>query len=150
MDAKTSSLADFRAVSGNLSARSREEMAVAEVTLADVKEDLKAAIKAGNAATLVHNGAIVALMTWEVIDHSDGGTGLATTFLATDRFYEPDVPSVRFGRRYMRQVQADAGNLPIVSYCYSSHPKVERWYRLMGYQLWKVEGPCRAFVLPPR
>ncbi|WP_136625033.1 hypothetical protein [Aureimonas flava] len=122
-------------------------MKFADVTLADVKEAIKAAIKAGCAATLVHNGANVALMAWE---ETAEGEALATTFLATDRFYEPDVPSVRFGRRYMRQIQAEAGNLPVVSYCYSPHPKVERWYRLMGYRLIKVEGPCKVFVLPAR
>lgn len=150
MEARPSTHADLRLVSRSLSARSLDELAAAGLPLRRAVDALKAPIKAGTAATLTHKGEAVALITWEHIPYDEASAVLATAFMATERFFAPDVPSVRFGRRFLREIQADAGNLPIVSYSWSSHPKTERWYRLIGYERREVDGSRKAFILGPR
>ncbi|KAB0676723.1 hypothetical protein [Aureimonas leprariae] len=141
---------DISAVLRNASERTRGEMKVADVTHRDVMLEFRAAMKRREIRSLIHEGEAVALLAWDRGAFEDGVEYLSTSFIGIEKFFQPNVPSVRFGGRLLRRLQRQAGNIMIVSQCYSDHPKVQRWYELMGYEMYDQDETSKSFVLHRR
>ncbi|EJB02912.1 hypothetical protein Rleg9DRAFT_1726 [Rhizobium leguminosarum bv. trifolii WSM597] len=134
---------------GNLAQRCIEEIDLADYTLAEAKEAFRGIWKLGNLWALDFHGEPIGLIGFQRDEIDVGVPVLATFFVGKAKFFDPAVPSVRFGRKFMRKMQTEFDNLPVVSMCYGVHPEIERWYRLMGYRLAETYGVQRNFVLDP-
>ncbi|WP_408914065.1 hypothetical protein [Brucella pseudogrignonensis] len=137
-----STLADMRYVLANLSKEFRRELELGGFSLDQLRISMKAFIKAEECLTLWANENIIGMLGFQV-QHS----AVVTAFPSTPDFFKQD--TARFGRRLMRKIQADMGNLPVVSESYSENERVERWYRAMGYRLDGSEGNKKVFRLDP-
>jgi hypothetical protein len=145
MECRKATLADFRSVKANLSERvSTENEIVIQTYHLDPTEDVKRAIKAGNAETFLAGGEPVGLIAWETLRNE-----IRTAFMATEGFFEPRPSTLRFSIRKIREIQTRLGGLVVRSSTLSRHPKVGAWYKLLGYQeipAW----PERVFELQPK
>lgn len=149
MQARKATQQDLRLVFTHLAKRSVEEIALAEYTLPEAREVFRDLRKGGALWALEHAGDAIGLIGFGHEELPDGEPVISTYFIGREAFFEPSIPSVRFGRRFMREMQADYGNRPMVSMCWSTHPQTERWYTLMGYRLAETLGVQRNFVLDP-
>lgn len=149
MHARPAVVKDMRNVFNSPAKRCLDEIECAGYTFAQAKEVFRARHKSGAAQALVFRDEVLAIIAWGP-GEALGRPIIGTYFLAKEEFFTDEVPSVRFGRKFMRELQAHVGNLPLVSMCWGTHPEIERWYRLMGYRLAETFGRQRNFVLDPR
>jgi hypothetical protein len=149
MEARSSTAQDLRAVFKDPAQRCLDEINHAGYTFEEAKSVFKDLRVAGRLNSLVVDGEVIGLIGWGP-DNTHAQPIIGTYFMGLESFFSPKVPSVRFGRKFMRELQKKTGNLPMVSMCYSTHPETERWYLLMGYRLAETFGVQRYFVLDPR
>ncbi len=143
MQATKTKLADMRYVLSNLSAQFQAELARGNFTIETTRSTIKSFIKDNCALTLSHGDTIVAILGYTISDNI-----IYTAFPSTPDFFK--VNSVRFGTNLMNQIQENAGNLPIESHSYTDEPKVEKWYKLMGFHLKEEKPTYRIFRLDPK
>ncbi|MCV9960763.1 hypothetical protein OIU34_02525 [Pararhizobium sp. BT-229] len=148
MKARQATAQDLRQVFSDLAQRCLDEVETAGYTLEKAKSIFRGLRRDGRLWALELNGEAIGLIGFEESE-AVGAPFIGTYFFGRERFFSPDVPSVRFGKRFMRAMQRQFGNLPMVSMCYGNHPKIERWYRLMGYRLAETFDVQRNFVLDP-
>ncbi|QIO64800.1 hypothetical protein [Rhizobium leguminosarum] len=148
MQSRKATSQDMRVVFTDLAQRSVDEMHAAEYTLHDVKDVFRKLRKSGDLWSLVVDDEPIGLIGFRRDEH-EGSPITASYFVGREAFFDPAVPSARFGRRFMREMQVQYGNLPLVSMCYGRHLEIERWYRIMGYRLAETLGVQRNFVLDP-
>ncbi|MCL6653495.1 hypothetical protein A6R70_14475 [Agrobacterium rubi] len=149
MEARVSTIQDLRAVFKNPAQRCLDEIKYAGFSFVEAKSIFKGLRAAGTLNSLVADGEVIGLIGWAP-DEVLGQPIIGTYFMGLESFFQPQIPSVLFGRRFMRKLQAETGNLAMVSMSYSDHPQTERWYRLMGYRLAETFGIQRNFVLDPK
>lgn len=69
--------------------------------------------------------------------------GQRTWFLATADYFGCGAPAVLHARRYLKNFAQQFG--PLVTTTMSPHPKVEKWFRLLGYEKVSEEQGCKIF-----
>lgn len=142
MEAKRATIKEMDYVLDHLDEESRKEFVRAGYDMQSARAFFVERIERGLADTLRHNGRVVAVIAWV---ETEGV--IYTAFIATSEFFNPKVPSVRFGRRYLRALQQSCGQIPIVARCYSDREQVRRWYELMGFVLISERNVERVFRL---
>jgi len=138
-----STLADMRYVLSNLSEQFIEELDRGNFTREDVRRTIKSFIAHRRSLTLWNDDAIMGMLGYQVVDGV-----IYTAFPSTPSFFKQD--TARFGRKLMRALQFELGNLPVVSHSYARNARVEKWYRVIGYDLQAISGNRKEFRLPPR
>src|SRR5689334_6472638 len=124
MRARKASERDWLAVVNNIAPRCTDELIAAGSSLHAIKKIMRPLQKRGDMYALLHNDRTVAIIAWAQDIAENGLPYVGTYFLATDVFFSREVPSVLFGRHFMRQLQKEVGNKPIVSSCYGVHPEI--------------------------
>lgn len=142
MEYRPTTMTDFRHVIANLSVQFLDELQRGNFTVDQVRQTMKSFIKQGNALTLTHNGAILAILGYIVVEGV-----IHTAFPSTPAFFQRDTS--RFGKKLMRLVQAKEGNLPIISHSYTNDLKVARWYKIIGYRNIETTNTRNVYVLDP-
>ncbi|MBZ5761577.1 hypothetical protein LAV84_18315 [Rhizobium sp. VS19-DR104.2] len=139
---------DLRFVFANPAERCVNEIEMADYTFEQAKDVFRKLRKSSSVMAVLEMDTPIGLIAWE---HSKAVETpiIGTYFLGTERFFQPTILSARFGKKFMRGLQSELGNLPMVSMCWSTHPQTERWYEIMGYRLAETFGKQRNFVLDP-
>ncbi|OOG74695.1 hypothetical protein B0E45_04640 [Sinorhizobium sp. A49] len=150
MYARVATISDLDKIFAAPAQRCIEDLEGAGSSLGDAEKNFRTRQKIGDIRALfVKDDEVTGLISWqrrEVL----GSLRIRVYFIGAEDFFAPEVPSTRFGRKYMRTLQCELGNLPMLSMCWITHPKVDRWYRLMGYRLAETYGRQRNFVLEPK
>lgn len=66
-------------------------------------------------------------------------------FIATDGWFELGATSVRFGRRFMRELRAAHPRCSFTSVSWSKHPDLCRWFAFQGFVLEERAGEATVF-----
>ncbi|MNE11681.1 hypothetical protein D3C80_1044490 [compost metagenome] len=143
MHTTKSTLADMRYVLSNLSDEFVDELDRGKFSREDVRRTMKSFIADSHSLTLWNDDGIIGMLGYQVVDGV-----ISTAFPSTPAFFAQD--TARFGRKLMRGIQSELGNLPIVSHSYSNNTRVEKWYRIIGYELQGVIGNRKVFRLFPK
>ncbi len=150
MYARVASIPDLDKIFAAPAQRCIDDLECAGWSLGEAEKNFRTRQEVGDIRALVVKGEeVTGLISWqrrEVL----GSLRVRVYFIGAEDFFTPQVPSTRFGRKYMRTLQSELGNLPMLSMCWLTHPKVDRWYRLMGYRLAETYGRQRNFVLEPQ
>lgn len=143
---RNASLQDYRAVKANVAFRLKEEHDEAKSMFGtDVAASLKAAIKTGNAYSILRDGMPSAIIAWEINDGE-----INTGFLATELYFDISPSALRFSRKLVHEIQVKSGNRPISSNSLGKHGKLARWYVALGFVERVVSTEYRNFYLAPR
>lgn len=135
----TATTRDARRVLDNISDRTKAEYDLAGV---DPAEMVSSAIKAEKRMYVsVSDEKYLTLFGF-----NDYGSHVSMWTIATPHFYDLGAPGVRETRRFFRHL--DFGK-PLVVVTLSPHPDVDRWMRLLGFQLASQEGFRKDFVYLP-
>ncbi|MEI2384476.1 hypothetical protein [Breoghania sp. JC706] len=145
MDATPATDHDIDVVFARLDPESAREIDLAGSDMAQAREMFSRLASIGQADAIRHEGEVLAVFAWSVRDGA-----IETGFLAKERFFRPDIPSVRFLARHFRALQDRCGGIPLVSHSYSQRASAPRWFDLIGYDLVASNGPCRTYRLPKR
>ncbi|MCR4267873.1 hypothetical protein [Nitratireductor sp. ZSWI3] len=141
MEAEPAKIGDLPYVLESLDKETEKEIARAGYTLEAASAFMHERLRLGMADVLWHKGRALAVIAWR-IDFE----GLWTSFVATEQFFDPSVPSVRFGRKHMDVLQGRYLGAPAIALRYSNRPQVRRWYELIGFHLLSQSGPGRIFI----
>ncbi|RWA59458.1 hypothetical protein [Mesorhizobium sp.] len=115
-----------------------------EDALRKAKNGFRKAIKENRADTLlISEGAPIALVRWQIQD-GEAHTG----FAAQEAFFEAKY--VRPMARYVRDLQARLGNVPLVAANWSGREDARRWFEVLGYEFLMHYGPAQIFLLRAR
>jgi len=127
---------DVRAVLGNLSLISAEELNKAGVI--DREAVVLALLSGGEAETFCEAGAPVCILGCTVSDRR-----LGTWFIATERFFNLKAATVFPSRRVLREIRERHPGIPIEACSWSKHPQARRWFELLGFKLLEANGYLR-------
>ena len=144
MNSQPASIPDMEIILLNLDDESRNEIELAGFDLKQARHFLVERIQCDQADALRHDGKLLAIISWFV-----EGLAVTTSFVATSAFFDPGVPSVRFGRRYMRALQQRFRGHEIISYSYSGRESARRWFELMGFTLASEKDGSKIFRFGP-
>lgn len=145
MEAVPATQIEIDQVFGDLDKESRREIELSGSDTFEAREMFKTLASFGLADAIRYRGEVLAIFVWTV----QSGT-IETGFLAKERFFRPDVPSVRFLGKHFRRLQDRCGGVPLVSHSYSNRPAAPRWFKLIGYDFIGTDGPCRIYQMPRR
>ncbi|KQU97749.1 hypothetical protein ASD00_17320 [Ensifer sp. Root31] len=150
MYARVASLPDLDKIFAAPAQRCIEELECAGSSLGEAERNFRTRQRVGDIrALIIKDDDATGLISWQKREVL-GSLRIRVYFIGVEEFFAPQVPSTRFGRKYMSTLQSELGNLPMLSMCWGTHPEVDRWYRLMGYRLAETYGQQRNFVLEPR
>ncbi|PTW56639.1 hypothetical protein C8N35_111102 [Breoghania corrubedonensis] len=145
MDATPATDWEIDEVFARLDPESAREVELAGSDIAQAHQMFSCLASIRQADTIRHEGEVLAVFGWSIIDGA-----IETGFLAKERFFRPDIPSVRFLGRHFRALQDRSGGIPLISHSYSRRATAPRWFDLIGYDLVATDGPCRTYRLPER
>jgi hypothetical protein len=129
-----------------LSKVSLDEIRAGNYTIEEVTDAMLQLWRASGGVTILSWAKPLAVLIFTPIP---GQKSLGTAFMATDAFFGDAWKPSRLLRRYLDRKMATLPGISLVSYTYSTHPELARWYRLMGYGAPTVEGAKHTFVRPP-
>lgn len=143
METRPAEQRDLLAVWPNLAKRMTDEYQLADVPPGKARGMFRDWIKAGTADAVLLDGHPVAIMAWQI-----GEEQMVTSFAGSDAFFHPRL--VRPFAKYIANLQRTNGNRALISYSYSAHPQVIKWFATLGFELKSEAGLSRVFVLYPR
>jgi hypothetical protein len=131
---------------GDLSAISKSEIQNAEFTVRDAQRLFVERLDEHGATAILENGKLIAVVLASKPEHGVSGT----MFMAKEPFFAGSAPT-RFLRRWVRATLADMPlNTVLRSETWSQHPRVCRWYELLGYTKVSEFGLGKRFELAHR
>ncbi|WP_156938541.1 hypothetical protein [Mesorhizobium sp. LNHC252B00] len=74
---------------------------------------------------------------------------LSTSFMATEAFFGSNWKPTLYLRRYLDRKMDKLPGVSLMSFTYSTHPEVARWYRFMGYGAPLTEDKRNTFTRSP-
>lgn len=132
---------DIRYVMKNLSDVSAGEVETAGYTLSDATALMLNAMRSGEAIAFLDRATPIAIMVFEPA--VDGVT--TTMFLATEDFFGGRPRPTLFLKRFVdRRFEKNPG-LVLRSTTFSNHPKLIRWYDIIGGKLVGQDGTMSIF-----
>lgn len=78
------------------------------------------------------------------------GNEFRTWFVASEDYWKAGLSVVKATRRYMERLQKANPHFRIVSGSLSDHPRVESWFKMIGFELEKATEEGKVFVFKGR
>lgn len=133
---------DVEAVVGKASAVTREEMATCGLGKSEVLWLARSHwLNYGRAYAFLDNATVVAVFGFrpELQDLEV----LTTWLISTPGFHKPKW--TLFSRRFLKQIHAEFPQHRLLTTTYSRHPKVNRWFQLLGFEMLAKDDTSRRF-----
>jgi hypothetical protein len=146
---RTATKHDIYEISRNLSDISREEMmSEPDTTAWDVFRTVVPLLDAGPTTVWCEDGYPIVVFGHD--KHPATEKDRVTWLMATPRYFDLGMRSVRFSREFLKRLRRDWPNTKFWTYSSSTHPDVERWFGLLGYgPMVDQTAHYRAFALTP-
>jgi hypothetical protein len=137
---------DIKRVMENLSKVSLDEIAAGGYVINDVTDTIIELWRRSGGTTILSRADPIAVLIFTQLP--DGTLG--TSFMATEAFFGSRWKPTLFLRHYLDRKMDKLPDVSLMSFTYSTHPEVARWYRLMGYGDPMTDGKRNTFVRAPR
>lgn len=99
----------------------------------------------GEAYAFLENASVVAIFGFHP-NLSDPEV-VVTWLISTPRFHTPKW--TLFSRKFLRNLQADRPTQRMLTTTWSRHPKVNRWFQLLGFRMLAKTEDARVFEYAP-
>jgi hypothetical protein len=144
---RASAVEDIDEIWSNLADRLRHEFDIAERAFSwlDIRENAKLMAEDGHSRSYLKDGKLMVAMGWQPVSH-----GYATTFIAVEDYFKPNLSDIRYSRRSIEALQAELGNAKLVANSYGPHPALASWFKAMGYEQQLSDADYKVFVRWPR
>lgn len=139
---RTAKRAEIDTVLDALGRSSLQELATAQLSSDEARQIVKDAFDSEGGDAILVAEEIVAILVWQAQDD-----GFSTSFVSTDGFFAEGKKTVRFGIRYTRDLKARLGGVPMFAFSYSTHARTRQWFKLIGYEIERIEGGLTVYVL---
>lgn len=100
------------------------------------------AMRESEAIAFLERAEVMAVLILDKI----GSNAFSTMFMATEKFFGQRGRPSLYLRRFLDGRFTANPRLILESHTYSKHPKLQRWYDLMGYEPGSVDGDATKFI----
>jgi hypothetical protein len=147
IEAAPTTLADVQSVLASPSAVTARELERAKLTPWTALKFFRDSLKEGEARTVRIDGAIGFILG--IAPHPLLPRRSSLWFIATEAYWRTGAAGVRFGRSFIKTLEARYPGEYLSARSWSDHPDVERWFALLGFQLEAIHGMSRVFTRHP-
>ena len=137
-------LADMAPVVNNLSGVTRYELQAAGVDPNMLVRLLIDGIERGKAYAIYQDDIPIAIF-WFYPSLFEA----ETSFIATQAFFDRPMASIRTSQEVLGCILEDYPNMSLVAYTVSQHPRLDKWFRLLGFVELPHNGPAKRFEFIP-
>lgn len=139
---RKSQIYDVAAVLEDVSDITQAEMDAGEAPVSLVRDIALDGVLRGTAFTIVDAGAPVGLFWFFPSDFET-----ETNFISSKGFFAKPMASTKVARSVLKYARVLYPECRFVSYSTSPHPRVVRWFDLLGFDLISTAGNIKRFAL---